>query len=450
MKLFNFIKIALLTMCVYHAQAASSDGPKPASGIDPIDLHGFRAVHETGITGKGTRIVFIETMGGISAVRLPEALQLKKDGGAICVYDCSHEPVLPGAEDKSVLRMSVESRIEDAFAPPAEQCLEGTYHSHEIQTASLALGTRGAAPGSSYLGIHHGIRYASGVLDFSIYTRSGAAIYSYMDLVRRSTEQKIHQFYYRGDASLRLINIERNIGQLEPGVRTYLTERPVDSSILDAIRIGASTPKCIINMSIDLTSLTDPFDSFKVPVATLDAIASQVESSDSILILAATNLADGGISKKERVDGYLRSLAQHAVLGPRTLIAINVESQSSGADFKTPVMLAKDIGPNKITLPNGMTTFLRLFHDTNLPGEGGWEKSAICALGANIVFPNGITSNGTSLSAPIIAGLAALIQEKYPALSGPEVVQRIKDTAIKLGDAKIYGNGLINPLAAVR
>lgn len=81
----------------------------------------------------------------------------------------------------------------------------------------------------------------------------------------------------------------------------------------------------------------------------------------------------------------------------------------------------------------------------------------VVAPGTNVVLVNGkaggtMTAQGTSFSAPIVAGLAALILEKWPQLSGQQAGAIILNTAQDLGapgvDA-IYGHGLVDVQAAL-
>ncbi|MBN8208968.1 S8 family peptidase [Bacillus sp. NTK071] len=58
--------------------------------------------------------------------------------------------------------------------------------------------------------------------------------------------------------------------------------------------------------------------------------------------------------------------------------------------------------------------------------------------------------NGTSMASPHVAGAAALILAGNPSLSNEQVRQKLNDTAIPLGDAFYYGNGLVDVYAATR
>jgi subtilisin family serine protease len=66
---------------------------------------------------------------------------------------------------------------------------------------------------------------------------------------------------------------------------------------------------------------------------------------------------------------------------------------------------------------------------------------------------NGYESGtGTSDSAAIVSGAAALIRSKYPDLSAAEVVDRLQSTAIDKGPPGVdpdYGHGIIDIVAAL-
>jgi membrane-anchored mycosin MYCP len=60
---------------------------------------------------------------------------------------------------------------------------------------------------------------------------------------------------------------------------------------------------------------------------------------------------------------------------------------------------------------------------------------------------------GTSFAAPYVAGLAALVRERFPELNARQVMDRIKSTAshpaATNGHDNLVGNGMINPVAAL-
>lgn len=94
--------------------------------------------------------------------------------------------------------------------------------------------------------------------------------------------------------------------------------------------------------------------------------------------------------------------------------------------------------------------------------QESWDSSsqgisiAVAAPSEDMVgaIPNNkyATWSGTSASAPIVSGLAALIMQKYPDLTSDQVIQRIissTDDAGAEGRDVIYGYGIINPRKAL-
>jgi membrane-anchored mycosin MYCP len=78
---------------------------------------------------------------------------------------------------------------------------------------------------------------------------------------------------------------------------------------------------------------------------------------------------------------------------------------------------------------------------------------AVTAPGVNVTStaPGGYAVNslsGTSFATPFVSGVVALVRSRYPSMSGPAVVNRIKETADG-GTGPGTGNGLVNPLQAV-
>jgi subtilisin family serine protease len=63
--------------------------------------------------------------------------------------------------------------------------------------------------------------------------------------------------------------------------------------------------------------------------------------------------------------------------------------------------------------------------------------------------------SGTSFSAPVVSGSAALVVSVFPALRADEVVRRLEDTAMSVDVlnpllAGRLGEGLVQPAAALR
>ena len=57
--------------------------------------------------------------------------------------------------------------------------------------------------------------------------------------------------------------------------------------------------------------------------------------------------------------------------------------------------------------------------------------------------------NGTSMASPHVAGVAALVWAANPGLSNVELRERLNSTALNLGDANHFGNGLVRAMDAI-
>lgn len=128
-----------------------------------------------------------------------------------------------------------------------------------------------------------------------------------------------------------------------------------------------------------------------------------------------------------------------------------------------------------VSLPSMWTQFVLSVGGTTLTGEpyvntmgGPWVD--VVAPAINIVSLNPAEGNkgtlvnaqikdgqpvpisGTSFASAYVAGLAALIREKYPELTANQVVARIKDTAhtpAKGTMKSLEGSGIVDPIAAL-
>lgn len=99
-------------------------------------------------------------------------------------------------------------------------------------------------------------------------------------------------------------------------------------------------------------------------------------------------------------------------------------------------------------------------HFLNYSGRGPTgscvRKPEIVCPGTNIIScsvngKNYSSKSGTSMSAPIVAGVTALMLEKYPEYSNKDVKKRMYETAIDLGyDKNHQGWGLLNPLGLLQ
>ncbi|MFC0623858.1 S8 family serine peptidase [Kribbella deserti] len=89
---------------------------------------------------------------------------------------------------------------------------------------------------------------------------------------------------------------------------------------------------------------------------------------------------------------------------------------------------------------------------------GSWVDIAapgtsIVSLSPRALFPSGYgISSGTSYSAPLVAGVAALLRTRYPSLTPAQLIGRLKSTARDAGPRGIdpyYGFGIVDAYAAL-
>jgi len=84
---------------------------------------------------------------------------------------------------------------------------------------------------------------------------------------------------------------------------------------------------------------------------------------------------------------------------------------------------------------------------------GPWVDVAAPGTGMRSLAVGGGTTgglDGTSFAAPWVAGLAALVRERFPELTAREVVDRILATARSSpGDRGLVGHGVVDPVAAL-
>ncbi len=84
---------------------------------------------------------------------------------------------------------------------------------------------------------------------------------------------------------------------------------------------------------------------------------------------------------------------------------------------------------------------------------GPWVDVAAPGTGLRSLAVGGGTTgsgiDGTSFAAPWVAGLAALVRERFPQLRAAQVVDRILATARRPGGGDTIGHGVVDPVAAL-
>lgn len=194
----------------------------------------------------------------------------------------------------------------------------------------------------------------------------------------------------------KILPISLELGSTSPKTRS------VDQQIPDAVRYAVDQGADIINLSVgsDKTSWPQSWDS----------AFAYAEEKGVIIVASAGN----------RGAGLTQVGAPATMPGVLTVGGVDQNRKDSWSDSSQGISIA-----------------------VSAPSE-----AMIGAIPGNRYA----TWSGTSAAAPIVSGLAALIKEKYPDLTGNQIIQRIissADDAGQDGRDPLYGYGIINPAAAL-
>ncbi len=194
----------------------------------------------------------------------------------------------------------------------------------------------------------------------------------------------------------KILPISLELGSASPKTRS------VDEQIPDAVRYAVDQGAHIINLSVgsDKTSWPQSWDS----------AFAYAEEKGVIIVASAGN----------RGAGLTQVGAPATMPGVLTVGGVDQNRKDSWSDSSQGISIA-------VSAPS---------------------QAMIGAIPGNRYA----TWSGTSAAAPIVSGLAALIKEKYPDLTGNQIIQRIISSADDAGaDGRdpLYGYGIINPAAAL-
>ena len=180
-----------------------------------------------------------------------------------------------------------------------------------------------------------------------------------------------------------------------------------------------------------------------------DAVALAVRSGADVVNISEAVCLPAG--RAAAVGAQLQAALRAAAAADVVVVAAagNVGSGSCVADgqdqvvlpgwFDRDVLTVGAVGPDDAPAP------------FTLPGP--WVDVAAPGTGMRSLAVGGGTTgalDGTSFAAPWVAGLAALVRERFPELTAAEVVDRILATArIAPGGGGTLGHGVVDPVAAL-
>jgi subtilisin family serine protease len=187
---------------------------------------------------------------------------------------------------------------------------------------------------------------------------------------------------------------------------------PNVNSVIQAIGAAVSAHVQVINMSLGITmDLPEGVSASSTPICQ----AVDTAMAANIVVVAAA----GNIQTNSK--GQVTAAGPFYPASCRGVLSVGAVNQDGSLASFSSVKSAVDVTAPGV---NMKSTF---------PGTNG-DSFAV--------------GQGTSFSAPLVAGLAALVRARYPQLSQAQVIQRIEQTADG-SEGPGTGNGLINPVQAL-
>ncbi|MEV6243111.1 type VII secretion-associated serine protease mycosin [Lentzea sp. NPDC051838] len=207
------------------------------------------------------------------------------------------------------------------------------------------------------------------------------------------------------------------------------------STLAMAIVRAADAGAQVINISLTNCGTPKGFSSDDQKLQA--AIKYAVDVKNVVIVTAAGNLSDQGTGCPKQNDN----------LDPN-----NVNSISSPAWFADDVLSVASIARS------GAVSSFSVWGPWVSIAAPGEEIISVDPKGtgltnANVTAQGTTDIKGTSFASPYVAGITALVRERFPTLSARQVMDRLKATALNPGnvsgkDNKV-GFGMINPVAAL-
>jgi membrane-anchored mycosin MYCP len=208
------------------------------------------------------------------------------------------------------------------------------------------------------------------------------------------------------------------------------------NTLAQAIVRAANSGATVINMSVDSCRPADAGGIAEPERQVQAALRYAVEVKNVVVVASAGNLPENKCTEQNSPDPLNPSLI---VIPPwfseYVLSVAAVQKDGAVAEFSIN-------GPwVSVAAPGTEIISLDPANDTGLANQSVDEKG------------NAQPIQGTSFASPYVAGLAALVRQKFPTLTAKQVMNRIKVTAAHPaangGHDNLVGNGMINPVAAL-
>jgi membrane-anchored mycosin MYCP len=207
------------------------------------------------------------------------------------------------------------------------------------------------------------------------------------------------------------------------------------TTLAKAIIRAANSGARVINMSVDSCRPTSAGPISQPEQQVQRALRYAVEERDVVVVASAGNVPEGDCKQQNSFDPknptwiVIPPWFSEYVL---SVAAVDRNGQVAEFSFTGPWVSVAAPGTEVISLD---------------PASPGLANQSFDDKG------NAQQLQGTSFAAPYVAGLAALVRQKYPDLKAKQVMNRIKSTsahpAATGGHDNLVGYGMINPVAAL-
>ncbi|TDV47164.1 type VII secretion-associated serine protease mycosin [Actinophytocola oryzae] len=207
------------------------------------------------------------------------------------------------------------------------------------------------------------------------------------------------------------------------------------STLAKAIVRAANSGAGVINMSVDSCRPTSAGAISPPEQQVQRALEYAVDEKNVVVVASAGNLPEGDCKEQNSPDPKNPTWL---VIPPwfsdyvLSVAAVQRDGQVAEFSINGPWVSVAAPGTEIISLD---------------PASTGLANQSVDEKG------NAQPIQGTSFAAPYVAGLAALVRQKYPELNARQVMERIKSTAAHPaangGHDNLVGYGMINPIAAL-
>ena len=170
------------------------------------------------------------------------------------------------------------------------------------------------------------------------------------------------------------------------------------------------------------------------------------------------NTFDGGVGDYTyaQLDGHTTTIARAAEIAASKGILVVAAAGNEGTSSWRKILTPADVNGDSLLAVGAVNSSgIRASFSSMGPTGDGRIKPDVVAMGVNNQVTSGpgagyIAESGTSLSAPLIAGLAACLMQARPTLTPTLIIRSIRETAQRVGAPDtLTGYGLPNALFAL-